>query len=288
MHATSLRITSETLALIDRALAEDVGAGDVTTESLVPEDLSAKALLISKEAGVLAGVDVALAVFSRVDPELEVTALLKDGARLGGGEGDVVAEIEGRAASILTAERTALNFAQRLSGVSTETSRYVDAVDGLDVRILDTRKTTPGLRLLEKYAVRIGGGHNHRRGLDDGVLIKDNHIHALEGLGVGLSQVIERAGAAVSHTLRIEIEVEDLGQLREALSAGADAILLDNMTLEDMAAAVELARGKALLEASGGITLDNVREVAATGVDLISVGALTHSVRSLDLGLDMV
>jgi len=284
----SLRITPETLALIDRALAEDVGAGDVTTESLVPEGLSAKALLIAKEAGVLAGIGVALAVFSRVDPELEVTALLKDGARLGGGEGDVVAEIEGRAASILTAERTALNFAQRLSGVATETSRYVEAVEGLDVRILDTRKTTPGLRLLEKYAVRIGGGHNHRRGLDDGVLIKDNHIHALGGLGVGLGAVVERARAAVAHTLRIEIEVEDLGQVGEALSAGADAILLDNMTLEDMAAAVELARGKAILEASGGITLDNVREVAATGVDLISVGALTHSVRSLDLGLDMV
>ena len=279
-------MTPETESLIDRALAEDLGAGDPTTDILVPPDLAGRANLVAKAPGVLAGTEVSLAVFSRVDPALSCAPMLRDGDPLE--PGSVIAAVEGPVASILKAERTALNFVRRLSGVATETSRYVAQAAGYPARIVDTRKTTPGLRSLEKQAVRAGGGHNHRQNLGDGILIKDNHLHALRGQGLSLADVIERARQRAPHTLRIEVEVEDLAEVEEALDAGAEIILLDNMAVPDVAAAVRLAKGRAVTEASGLIDLATVRSVAATGVDLISVGALTHSSNALDIGLDLL
>ena len=281
-----LQITPETESLIDRALSEDVLTGDPTTEILIPPDMPGRAGLVAREDGVLAGLDVALAVFRRVDMTLTTHALIEDGARIR--RGDLVGEVEGRLASILTAERTALNFLRRLSGVATETSVYVSQVEEYPATIVDTRKTTPGMRTLEKYAVRAGGGRNHRRNLGDGILIKDNHVEALRTSGMSLGDVVRKAGREKAHTINVEVEVEDLEQVEEALDAGAEILLLDNMGLEEMAAAVRMASGRAVTEASGNITLRNVRDVAATGVDLISVGALTHSSRALDISLDMV
>ena len=278
-------ITAETEALIARALAEDTQGGDVTTDALIPMDLMGEARLVSEEDGVLSGLEAALAVFRRVDPAVETQAELDEGAGLE--PGMVVGSVTGPVASILTAERTALNFVRRLSGVATETSRYVREVAGYDARILDTRKTTPGLRNLEKQAVAAGGGANHRRGLGDGVLIKDNHIEALRGQGMSLGEIVGKARANAPHSLKIEVEIEDTNDVEEAISAGADILLLDNMSTADMSAAVKLAGGRALIEASGRVSLRNVREVAATGVDLISVGALTHSSRALDIGLEL-
>ena len=240
---------------------------------------------VAKEAGALAGVDVALAVCKRVDGALDVEAFMRDGAALK--PGDVIARVSGRMASILKAERTALNFIRRLSGVATVTAAYVSAVEGYPTRIVDTRKTTPGLRALEKYAVRMGGGHNHRQNLGDGILIKDNHIQALAGLGMSLGDVVRKANSEKSHTINVEVEVEDMAQVEEALAAGARLILLDNMDAEEMAAAVAVARGRAVTEASGNITLKTVRAAAAAGVDIISVGALTHSSGALDISLDL-
>ncbi len=278
--------TLEIEALVDRALAEDLCSGDPTTDALIPSDLQGKAVVAAKAEGVLAGIGIALAVFRRVDPTLKVTPLMRDGASVK--PEDIIAELEGPVASVLAGERTALNFLQRLSGIATETSRYVQQVAGYNAQILDTRKTTPGLRALEKYAVSVGGGKNHRRNLGDGILIKDNHISALRSSGVGLAEIVRKARAGAPHTLKVEVEIEDLDQVREALDAGAELLLLDNMGVEMMATAVKMARGRALTEASGGVRLQNVREVAATGVDLISVGALTHSARALDMGLDIV
>ncbi len=279
-------ITPEIEVLIDRALTEDLGAGDPTTEALIPGGLRGKAVVMSKAEGVLAGVDVVLAVFRRLDSSLDATGLLQDGAELG--LESFIAEIDGPVSSILKAERTAVNFLQRLSGIATETRRYVRAVEGYRARILDTRKTTPGLRSLEKYAVRVGGGRNHRYNLGDGILIKDNHIKALRSQGVGFAEIVRKALAGAPRTVRVEVEVEDLDQVTEALDGGAEILLLDNMDLEKMAEAVKLAEGRAVMEASGGITLENVRQVAATGVDLISVGALTHSPSALDISLNVV
>ena len=279
-------ITPEIEAIIDRALAEDLSTGDPTTEALIPSELQGRGELLAKAVGVLAGIDVALAVFNRVDRSVETKALLQDGSTLQAG--DVVATVDGRLSSILRAERTALNFLQRLSGISTETNNYVQAVARYRTRIIDTRKTTPGLRTLEKYAIRVGGGFNHRRNLGDGVLIKDNHIQALHNEGLDLGEIIAKARDRASHTLKVEVEVEDLEQVKEALEAGTDILMLDNMGLREMSEAVELARGKAVTEASGGINWDTLCSVAATGVDLISVGALTHSVRSLDMSLDLL
>ena len=242
-------------------------------------------MILPKAEGILAGVDIALAVFRRVDPGLGVNALMRDGSALE--PESFIAEIEGSVASILKAERTALNFLQRLSGIATQTGAYVTAVEGYPARILDTRKTTPGFRAFEKYAVRVGGGQNHRRGLGDGILIKDNHIQALRREGMDLREIIAKARAGAAHNLKVEVEVEDLGQVREALDAGAEILLLDNMELEHMARAVEMARGEAQTEASGGITLETARAVAATGVDFMSVGALTHSATALDISLDL-
>ena len=280
-----LQITSEILDLIDRALAEDMAAHDPTTAVLIPPDLQGHATVLAKAPGALAGVGVALAVFARAEPSLETEALLQDGALLE--QGDHIAGIRGPVSGILRGERTALNFLERMSGIATETARYVWAVRGLPVQIVDTRKTLPGHRYLDKYAVRAGGGHNHRLNLADGILVKDNHIAALRAQGVALADVVRRALEHAPHTLKVEVEVESVEQAREALNVGAQILLLDNMGLQDMREAVALARGRALTEASGGITLDTVRAVAETGVDLISVGALTHSVAALDISLDL-
>ena len=282
MHA----ITPDMEAVIDRALTEDLSLGDPTTDSLVPSELSGRAVVVGKAVGILAGVDVALAVFRRVDPALATHALIRDGEAIT--TGDVICSAEGQVSSILRAERTALNFLQRMSGIATETGRYVSAVQGLNTRIVDTRKTAPGLRALDKYAVRMGGGRNHRQNLGDGILIKDNHIHAMGKSGVSLTEVIQTARARASHTIKVEVEVENLDQVTEALDAGAELLLLDNMDHELMAEATQMARGRALTEASGKVTLETVRSVAETGVDIISVGALTHSAKALDISLDLV
>ena len=278
-------ITREISDLIDAALAEDLGMGDPTTDTLIAPDLTASAALVSRESGVLAGIEIAAIVFDRVDPSLTVAALAADGDRIA--PGDKALTVSGSVASILKAERTAVNFLQRLSGVATLTSRYVDAVKDRRAQIVDTRKTTPGLRKLEKYAITMGGGRNHRQNLADGILIKDNHIEALALEGLGIGDVVRKALAGASHTIKVEIEVDTLEQLQEVLDAGADLVLLDNMSAQQMRQAVKIADGRAILEASGGITLDTVAQVAATGVDIISVGALTHSATALDFGLDM-
>jgi nicotinate-nucleotide pyrophosphorylase (carboxylating) len=285
--------------IIDRALAEDLGKGDVTTEALVPGDQQGTGIIVAKEEGILAGIGAANQVFQRVDPELKVEILQEDGARVQ--PGNKVAKVSGSIASILKAERVALNFLQRLSGIASETNRYVEAVKGLPVRIMDTRKTTPGLRSLEKYAVRVGGGENHRMNLGEGILIKDNHLVALRSQGLNIKEIVARARQNASLSLRgakrrsnlqarqtqVEVEVGSVSEALEAMEAGADIIMLDNMTLEDMRKAVKSIHGRALVEASGGITLDNVRAVAETGVDFISIGALTHSARALDISLEL-
>ena len=274
---------SQIRAMVAQALKEDLGQGDITTEALIPPTLTARALILVNASGVLAGIEVAEIAFQQVDSSLIFERLAQDGARVQAGS--IVGVVTGKAASILRAERVALNFLQRLSGIATETAKYVAAVAGTGAKILDTRKTTPGLRLLEKYAVRVGGGQNHRHNLGDGVLIKDNHLAALRAGGVGLGEGIKRARANVPCHLKIEVEVDTVEQAEAALDAGADIILLDNMATADMCRVVKLAQGRALTEASGGITLDNVRAIAETGVDFISIGALTHSVKALDISI---
>jgi len=271
--------------IIALALAEDLGKGDVTTNSLIPDEKIGVASILAKEEGILAGVEIAEEVFRRVDTKLKIKVWLKDGAKIG--SGDMIAVVEGRIASILKAERTVLNFLQRLSGIATEANRYVKAVEGLPVRIMDTRKTTPCLRVLEKYAVKVGGGKNHRMHLGDGILIKDNHLAALRNEGLSIKEIIARARQNAPGGVKVEMEVNTPQGALEAAEAGADVIMLDNMRLEDMRQAVKAVHGRALVEASGGITLDTVRAVAETGVDFISVGALTHSVKALDISLKL-
>ena len=278
------QMTLETEALIDRALSEDLSIGDPTTDILIPPDLNGHASFVAKEEGILAGLDVALAVFQRFDRSLEAEVFVQDGRRLA--PGDAIATVSGKMNPMLKAERTALNFIRKMSGIATVTATYVREVDSYEVRIVDTRKTTPGLRALEKYAVRVGGGYNHRQNLGDGILIKDNHIETLRNQGMSLGDVVRKANREKSHTINVEVEVEDLSQVEEALDAGARILLLDNMAPEDMAIAVRMAEGKAVTEASGNITLRTVRAAAASGVDLISVGALTHSSKDLDISLD--
>jgi nicotinate-nucleotide pyrophosphorylase (carboxylating) len=268
--------------VVAAALAEDVGPGDVTTLAVVPPDASCRAHLRTRAAGVPAGLAVAIEAFRQLDPALEIAEHGRDGVPVQPGE--LLLAIAGRARPVLTAERVALNFVQRLSGIATLTARYVEAVRGTRARIIDTRKTTPGLRQLEKYAVRVGGGGNHRFGLFDGVLIKDNHIVAAGGVAAAV-RAARRAGP---HSLRIEVETETLDQVREALDAGADAILLDNMSADTLRQAAAIVGGRVVVEVSGGVTLATVRATAEAGVDLISVGALTHSAPALDLGLDFV
>ena len=276
---------SQVEQLIEQALAEDLGWGDATTEALVPETQQGKASIIAKAKGIIAGVEVAKQVFLKVDPGLKSNILIKDGTEVK--PGDIVARIEGKIASILKAERVALNFLQHLSGIASETGQYVRAVKGLPVQITDTRKTTPGLRTLEKYAVRAGGGKNHRMHLGDGILIKDNHLAALRSQGLSINEIVAKARQKTSPKLKIEIEVITPEEASEAAEAGVDIIMLDNMNLEDMRQAVQLIKGRALVEASGGITLDSIRAVAETGVDLISIGALTHSAKALDISLEL-
>ncbi|MBA3416629.1 MAG: carboxylating nicotinate-nucleotide diphosphorylase [Chloroflexia bacterium] len=269
--------------MIDLALAEDIGGGDVTTLATVAADRRARGTLLVKSPGVVSGLEVAAAVFRRVDPSVVFTPLVADGTRVEGGQ--PIATVEGAARSLLVGERTALNLLQRLSGVATLTAAFVAAVAGTTVRLVDTRKTTPGMRALEKAAVRHGGGHNHRFGLADGLLIKDNHLAAVGGPD-RVARAVRLARAAAPHGLKIEVEVTTLAELDEALGAGADIVLLDNMPVAEVAAAVRRTAGRAVLEASGGVTLETVRAIAETGVDLISVGALTHSAPALDISLD--
>jgi nicotinate-nucleotide pyrophosphorylase (carboxylating) len=291
---------------VGHALAEDLGGGDVTTEVLVPGDQRGTASIVAKEEGILAGIEVAERVFHTIDPELKIDILIGDGARVE--PGSIVAKVEGSYCSILKAERVALNFLQRLSGIASETNRYVEAVKGLPARIMDTRKTTPGLRSLEKYAVRVGGGENHRMNLSDGILIKDNHLAALRSRGFTLQEIVAKARQNVPLSLQaapllslrgakrrsnlearrtqIEVEVKTVQEALEAAEAGADIVMLDNMSLQDMCEAAKSIHGRALIEASGGITLDKVRAIAETGVDFISVGALTHSAKALDISLE--
>lgn len=269
-------------ATIEAALREDMPEGDITSESIVPAGAVSEALLLAKEDGVLAGLTVARRVFEIVDPRVEFRGECPDGTAFR--KGDVLARIKGPTVSLLKAERTALNFLQRLSGIATATRRFVDAVAGTKARIFDTRKTTPGLRLLEKYAVRMGGGTNHRLGLSDMVLIKDNHLRYVGSI----TEAVRRARARVPAGVKVEVEVTTVDEAREALAAPADIIMLDNMPLEGMKAAVALDAGRVPLEASGKVTLERVREIAATGVDYISVGALTHSSPALDISLEFL
>lgn len=265
--------------LIEQALLEDIHTGDITTQAVVPGQRFASARLIAKEQLVLAGLFVAERVFQRLNQEVCFTACHVDGAVVNAGE--IIATVAGNASELLMAERVALNLLQRMCGIATLTSRYVAAVSGTKARIVDTRKTTPGLREIEKYAVRIGGGINHRTGLYDGVLIKENHIMAAGGV----TEAVRRARAYIPHTLKIEIETETRSQVEEALSAGADIIMLDNMDCYTMKNCVDLIAGRALVEASGGVNLDTVRAIAETGVDIISIGALTHSPRAMDISM---
>lgn len=267
--------------LVRAALLEDLGrAGDITADAIVPADQQATLVMRARQPGVVAGLDVARTAFQLVSPAIDVKAERPDGSAVA--PGDVIAAIRGPARGLLTGERTALNFLCHLSGVATATASLVDAVKGTRAQIVCTRKTTPGLRALEKYAVRAGGGHNHRFGLDDAILIKDNHI-AMAG---GIRTAIERAKAHVGHLVKIEVEVDTLAQLDEALALGIDAVLLDNMTPEELKQAVAMAGGRVITEASGRITASTAPAIAATGVDLISVGWLTHSAPALDIGLD--
>lgn len=262
-------------------IAEDIGGGDITTNSIVPGDAAAKAYIHAKQAGVLAGLEIAARVFHLLDPEIRFAPLKKDGDALEAGS--VIAEVEGRARAILSGERLALNLLQRLSAISTKTAKFAALVEPYPVRLVDTRKTTPGLRLLEKYAVTVGGGYNHRMGLYDAVLIKDNHIK----IAGGVAKAVKMARAKVAHTVKIEVEVEDLCGVKEALGAGADIIMLDNMDNAMMREAVALVNKRAIVEASGGVSEATVAGVAATGVDFISVGALTHSVLAVDISMDI-
>ena len=279
------QLPPEVYRLIDAALSEDQAFSDPTTQALIPPEIKATGMIRAKAAGVLAGLYVALDVFHRVDPDLDAQALITDGAGLVPGVD--IAWVTGSAGSILRAERTALNFLQRMSGIASDTNRYVQAVTGCPARIVDTRKTAPGHRYLDKYAVRMGGGYNHRLNLADGILIKDNHIEALRSRELGLKDVIQLALFRASHTVKVEVEVETLEAAREAVEAGAHIIMLDNMSVDTMREAMAIIGGRAVVEASGGITMDTVRAVAETGVDLISIGSLTHSVQALDISLDL-
>lgn len=277
-----IRIDAKTLEGLAHAwLAEDAARGDLTTRLVVPPGTSGRARLEARSAGVIAGLDAAAACFGAAGGDLKWVEEVEDGERVT--SGDVLARVDGELAAILLAERVALNILGRLSGIATLTRTYADAVSGTGAKVVDTRKTTPGLRVLEKFAVAVGGGFNHRFGLDDGVLIKDNHIAAAGNV----AEATRRAVAAAPHGMKVETEVQDIEQMRAAIDAGADIVMLDNMSPDDVASAVEVAAGRVQLEASGGITIDNIRSYAETGVDLISVGALTHSAPVLDVALEV-
>jgi nicotinate-nucleotide pyrophosphorylase (carboxylating) len=269
-------------AIILSALKEDMPFGDITTENTIGDQVVSRARLIAKETGIIAGLQVAERAFSLLDSQIVFNRKINDGDAVV--SGDVIAEIEGSAQILLKGERTALNFLQRLSGVATATSLFLAQIKDIDCKLVDTRKTTPGLRVLEKYAVRVGGGHNHRYSLSDGVLIKDNHIVAAGGI----KNAVERVRLGIAHTIKIEVETESLEQVQEALCSGADIIMLDNMSLEQMEEAVRFINKRAMVEASGNVSLDNIREIAKTGVDIISVGKLTHSAMAFDISMRML
>ena len=275
-------VTPDVINVIQSALQEDIGYEDITTSLLIPEGNKSKAHFIANESFVLAGLSFALEVFQLLDSSIMSKIYRHDGTRVK--KGDVIAEISGKTYNILKGERVSLNILQRLSGIATLTSIYVEKIKGSKAKIVDTRKTTPCLRFMEKYAVRVGGGYNHRFGLFDGILIKDNHIKAAGSI----QKAVKAAKKGGHHLLRIEVEVKNLRELKEAIAAGVDIIMLDNMTIPEMKEAVKIAGGKALLEASGNMKPENVGEVAETGVDLISVGALTHSSSSVDISLKIV
>ncbi len=268
--------------IIKRALVEDLGNGDITTRNLIAETQEGQGLFLAKASGIVAGLEVSAAVFSCLEPAARFTAFNHDGDEIK--PGDRIARVEGKMSTLLSGERVALNFLQRLSGIASKTRNMVGSIKYQHAVLVDTRKTTPGLRLLEKYAVRVGGAKNHRFGLYDGVMIKDNHIQAVGGIQKAVSTLRQK----VPHTLKIEVEVENLQQLQEALEARADIILLDNMDSESMRKAVEIVNGQALLEASGGVNEENIVEIAKTGVDFISCGALTHSAPSLDISFKIL
>ena len=271
--------------IIAPALAEDISHGDVTSDLLIPPELQGKASILVKARGILAGGEIAKRVFLRADPSLKVDTLIKDGAKVQ--PGDIVATVSGKVISILKAERTALNFLQRLSGIASQTAQYVAEIGGLKANITDTRKTTPGLRLLEKYAVRMGGGQNHRFHLGDGILIKDNHLAALRALGMSLKDIVAKAKQNAPKGLKVEVEVNTVEEALNAVDAGVDIIMLDNMSPDEMRRVVSSIPGQVKTEASGGITLENVRKAAMAGVNIISIGALTHSVKALDISVEL-
>jgi len=265
--------------IIINALKEDMPYGDVTTDAVIDIETNTRAEFLAKEDGVIAGLDIARRVFELLDDKILFMKLVKDGTFVK--KGTIIAETAGNTAAILKGERTALNILQRLSGIASITKEFCNKIEGTNVKIADTRKTTPGLRMLEKYAVKVGGGSNHRFSLSDGVLIKDNHIKAVGGI----KEAVDEVRRNVPHTIKIEVETETLDEVKEALASGADIIMLDNMSINDMKKAVEMAKGRALIEASGNVSLQSVYDVALTGVDIISVGSITHSVKSLDISL---
>jgi nicotinate-nucleotide pyrophosphorylase (carboxylating) len=271
--------------IIRRALDEDAPWGDITSEAFLPESAIARASLVARERGVMSGVDVFARVFAIVDPTTVVEVLVQDGTAFD--VGDTLARVAGTARAVVRAERIALNLCQRMTGIATETARYVQAVAGTSARIVDTRKTTPGLRMLERRAVRDGGGHNHRFSLSDAVLAKDNHLAILQQAGIPIGDAIRSARRRLGHTTHIEVEVDRIDQVEPVVAAEVDTIMLDNFSPAQLRAGVALVAGRALVEASGGVTLETVAEIARCGVDIISVGALTHSVRAIDLGLDV-
>jgi len=265
--------------LIDMALAEDIGPGDITTDHLIDPDQEGSGHIVAKEPAVLAGLQIAREVFHKLDPSVRVVSVFEDGDRVA--VGTEILSVKGTLRALLTGERTALNFLQRLSGIATHVRTFADAVAGSSARLVDTRKTTPGWRVLEKYAVRVGGAHNHRTGLYDGVLIKDNHIAACGGI----RKAVDRLRNETSHLVKIEVETTDLDEVKEALEAGAEIIMLDNMAVPLIREAVSLIAGRALVEVSGNVTLESVRALADTGADIISAGALTHSAPNVDLSM---
>lgn len=276
-----MELPSPAIEIIHRALEEDIGPSDITTSTLIPEDTEARALFIAKGNFVLAGIPFIVEVFRILDPSISFHAFFDEGAQVK--KRDVIAEVFGKAHAILKGERVSLNILQRLSGIATITNEYVEKVKGLPSKIFDTRKTTPCYRFMEKYAVRMGGGNNHRFGLFDGIIIKDNHIEAVGSIKKAIGKIKK------THYLhKIEVEIENLHDLKEAITAGADIVMLDNMSLKDMREAVKIAKGRATIEASGNITLNNVRKIAETGVDFVSIGALTHSAMAADISLKIV
>jgi len=270
--------------IVDLALEEDTGHGDITSEALIPSNMAGKAIIVANEAGLLVGAEIARMVFLKTDGSLEIEILIEDGKEVK--QGDTVATVKGRVISILKAERVALNFMGRLSGVATEAAKYIAEMKGSATVISDTRKTTPGLRILEKYAMYAAGGQTHRPDLGSGIIIKDNHLVALAAKGKTIKDAVDLARKKVKDGMKVEIEVETIAQVQEAADAKADVIMLDNMSIEDMKKAVDMIPEGIKVEASGGVTLENVREVAMTGVDIISVGAITHSARSLNFSLE--